>query len=47
MKTTFARLSLSISKINKTHIQMLLMVVVLAMLVLGAGAPTDFGGVGR
>jgi hypothetical protein len=36
-----------VSKINKTHIQMALMLVVLAMLVLGAGAVDDFGHVGR
>jgi hypothetical protein len=35
------------SKINKTHIQMIFMVVMLAMLVLGAGAVEDFGHVGR
>ena len=35
------------SKINKTHIQMFLMLVTLAMLVLGAGAVEDFGHVGR
>jgi hypothetical protein len=35
------------SKINKTHIQMVLILVTLAMLVIGAGAPTDFGHVGR
>jgi hypothetical protein len=35
------------SKINKTHIQMVLILVTLAMLVLGAGAPSDFGSVGR
>ena len=31
------------SKINKTHIQMVILLVSLAMLVLGAGAPADFG----
>ena len=35
------------SKINKTHIQMVIVLVSLAMLVLGAGAPADNVGVGR
>jgi hypothetical protein len=35
------------SKINKTHLQFALMVVALALLVLGAGAPEDFSKVGR
>ena len=33
------------SKINKTHLQFVLMLVALTMLVLGAGAPEDVGGV--
>jgi hypothetical protein len=47
MKNIFAQLHLSFSKINKTHIQLILAVLMLAMLVLGASAPEDFGGVGR
>jgi hypothetical protein len=47
MKNIFAQLHLGISKINKTHIQLILAVLMLAMLVLGAGAPEDFGGVAR
>ncbi len=35
------------SKINKTHLQFVLMLVALTMLVLGAGAPEDVGGVGK
>ena len=35
------------SKINTTHIQIVLMLIVLAMLVVGAGAIDDFGGIGR
>ena len=35
------------SKINMTHIQIVLMLIVLAMLVVGAGAIDDFGGIGR
>jgi hypothetical protein len=35
------------SKINMTHIQIALMLVILAMLVVGAGAIDDFGGIAR
>jgi hypothetical protein len=35
----------SLTKINKTHLQFALMLLILAMLVIGAGAPEDiFGG---
>jgi len=44
MKNTFV---LSISKINATHVKFFFMLLMLAMLVLGAGAPSDVGGVGR
>ncbi|MBN1451084.1 MAG: hypothetical protein JW963_08730 [Anaerolineales bacterium] len=47
MKNTIARFSLSISKINKNHLQIAFTVLALAMLVIGAGAPDDMGGVGR
>jgi hypothetical protein len=47
MKNTFARFALSVSKINKNHLQIAFTVVALAMLVLGAGAPDDMGGVGK
>lgn len=47
MKNTFALFALSLSKINKTHIQFALMLLTLAMLVLGAGAPETVGGSGR
>ncbi|MFL7868648.1 MAG: hypothetical protein AB8I58_07460 [Anaerolineales bacterium] len=47
MKNTIARLTLSISKINKNHLQVAFTVLALAMLVLGVGAPDDMGGVGR
>jgi hypothetical protein len=47
MKNKIARLSLTISKINKNHLQMAFTVLALAMLVLGAGAPDDVGGLGR
>jgi len=47
MKNTFARLAVSASKINRQHIQLVLVVVALAMLVLGAGAPADGGSTGH
>ena len=47
MKNTIARFSLSISKINKPHLQIAFTVLALAMLVIGAGAPDDMGGTGR
>lgn len=47
MKTTIERFSLSILKINKSHLQIAFTVLALAMLVLGAGAPDDVGGLGR
>jgi hypothetical protein len=47
MKNTFNHFVLAVSKINKTHIQFAFMLIALVMLVLGAGAPEDIGGVGR
>ena len=47
MKNTFNHFVLSASKINKTHIQFAFMLLALAMLVLGGGAPEDIGGIGR
>ncbi len=47
MKLSINSLVLSFSKINKTHLQFALMVVTLVMLVLGAGAPEEVGGIGR
>jgi preprotein translocase subunit SecF len=35
------------TRINPTHLKFIFMLVMLAMLVLGAGAPSDVGGVGR
>ena len=42
MKNTFV---LSLSKINATHLRLFFMLLMLVMLVLGAGAPADTGGV--
>ena len=36
-----------VSKVNSNHVQMVLAIVVLALLVIGAGAPEDFGGIAR
>ena len=47
MKFPINSITLSLSKINKTHLQFALMILTLVMLVLGAGAPEDVGGVGR
>ena len=47
MKTLFNQAVLSLSKLNKTHLQFALMMITLVMLVLGAGAPEDIGGSGR
>lgn len=46
MKNLAPHLALSLSKINKSHLQIALMILTLVMLVLGAGAPEDVGGVG-
>ena len=47
MKLTINNLVLSLTKINKNHLQFALMVISLVMLVLGAGAPEEVGGIGR
>jgi hypothetical protein len=47
MKNTLNQFVLSISRMNKTHLQFALMLIALVMLVLGAGAPEDVGGSGR
>ena len=47
MKKTITHFALSITKINKTHLQFALMLLTLVMLVLGAGAPEDVGGIGK
>jgi hypothetical protein len=47
MKNQFALLLVSASKINRQHIQLFFVVLTLAMLVLGVGAPMDGGGGGH
>jgi hypothetical protein len=44
MKNTFNKFA---TRINPTHVKFVFMLVMLAMLVLGAGAPTDSGQVGH
>ncbi len=45
MNNKIARLAIFASKINRQHIQLVLAILALAMLVLGAGAPVDGGGI--
>jgi hypothetical protein len=47
MKLSLNNLVLALTKINKTHLQFALMLLTLVMLVLGAGAPEEVGGIGR
>ena len=46
MKNLVQKLSLSTGKIDKRHVQILMALVVLSLLVLGAGAPGVGGGPG-
>jgi hypothetical protein len=45
MKNKLTLIALSARKINRQHIQLALVILTLAMLVLGVGAPDDGGGV--
>jgi len=47
MKKIFYQLLFSVSKINKTHVNFAISLLALALLVLGAGAPEDVGGIGN
>ncbi len=46
MKNKFTSLALSVQKINRQHVQLFFVIIALAMLVLGVGAPADGGGAG-
>ena len=46
MKNLLPKIQFAASKINKTHLQIVWTLLALAMLVLGAGAPEDVGGIG-
>lgn len=47
MKNKLALLAFSAQKINRQHLQLILVLVSLAMLVIGAGAPLSGGGVNK
>jgi hypothetical protein len=47
MKNKLTLLALSAQKINRQHVQLIFVLVSLAMLVLGTGAPEVGGGVGK
>jgi hypothetical protein len=47
MKTIAYRFLSPLSKIQKQHVQFVLMLLVVLMLALGAGAPVDGGGIGN
>ena len=47
MKNKLALLAFSAQKINRQHVQLVFVIVSLAMLVLGTGAPLADGGVGK
>jgi hypothetical protein len=47
MKNKFALFAFAVQKINRQHVQLILVIVSLAMLVLGAGAPLAEGGIGK
>ena len=47
MKNKLTLLAFSAQKINRQHVQLILVIISLAMLVIGAGAPLAEGGVGK
>lgn len=47
MKNKLNLVLVSFSKVNRQHMQLFFVVLTLAMLVLGAGAPDDGGGITR
>lgn len=47
MKTKLNLIAASLSSLNRQHIQLFFVLLTLTMLVLGAGAPDDGGGIGR
>jgi len=47
MKNKLTLLAFSAQKINRQHVQLILVIISLAMLVIGAGAPYAEGGVGK
>lgn len=47
MKNKLSLFALSAQKINRQHVQLIFVLVSLALLIIGVGAPTDGGGIGR
>jgi hypothetical protein len=47
MKNRLALLAFSAQKIDRQHVQLFFVILTLAMLILGVGAPEDAGGVSR
>ena len=47
MKNKLALIAFSAQKIDRQHVQLFFVILTLAMLVLGVGAPEDGGGIGR
>jgi hypothetical protein len=47
MNKKLAQLVMTVRQINRQHLQILIAIVVLAMLVLGVGAPAEGGGATR
>lgn len=47
MKNSAFRLAVSLSKVQKQHIQLFFLALTVVMLVLGAGAPVDVGGIAK
>ena len=45
MKSKLSQLTLWSTKINRQHLQLIWMIIALALLVLGIGAPTDGDGI--
>ena len=45
MKNKLSQLQLLSTKVNRQHLQLIWVIIALALLVLGIGAPTDGGGV--
>ena len=46
MNKTIQKLTLSLSKIDRRHLQLMLVLLTLGLLVIGAGAPAVSGGAG-
>lgn len=46
MKHAFRNITLSLTKVKRQHIQLILFLLTLSLFVLGAGAPGSSGGVG-